>query len=145
MYSFLFCFVLLSFFILMFCFVLWWDWGLNTTLRTCKAGTLMFELCPFCSGYFGDGVLWTFCLGWPQTIILGFQAWAIGTQSIITRLYWGITKATSLLLKMQTKDQKHQQHMEAYKKCSLEAHPRPDEGHYRQGTQKHIKTWKALV
>jgi hypothetical protein len=25
---------------------------------------------PFCSGYFGDGVSWTICLGWPWTAVL---------------------------------------------------------------------------
>jgi hypothetical protein len=39
---------------------IWWDWGLNSGLRICKAG----------SGYFGDGVLWTICLGWPWTASL---------------------------------------------------------------------------
>jgi hypothetical protein len=25
---------------------------------------------PFCFGYFGDGILWTICPGWPQTAML---------------------------------------------------------------------------
>jgi hypothetical protein len=25
---------------------------------------------PFCSGYFGDRVSWTICLGWPWTAVL---------------------------------------------------------------------------
>jgi hypothetical protein len=25
---------------------------------------------PFCSGYFGEGVSWIICLGWPRVIIL---------------------------------------------------------------------------
>jgi hypothetical protein len=29
---------------------------------------------PFCSGYFGDGVSQTICLGWPQTLILSSQS-----------------------------------------------------------------------
>jgi hypothetical protein len=29
---------------------------------------------PFCSGYFGDGVLQTICSGWPQTVILPILA-----------------------------------------------------------------------
>jgi hypothetical protein len=29
---------------------------------------------PFCSGYFGDGVLATICLGWPGTGILLISA-----------------------------------------------------------------------
>jgi hypothetical protein len=28
----------------------------------------------FCSGYFGDGVSRTICLGWPQTLILPISA-----------------------------------------------------------------------
>jgi hypothetical protein len=28
----------------------------------------------FCSGYFGDGVSWTICLGWPCTEILLISA-----------------------------------------------------------------------
>jgi hypothetical protein len=29
---------------------------------------------PFCSGYFGDGILQTICPGWPQTMILPISA-----------------------------------------------------------------------
>jgi hypothetical protein len=29
---------------------------------------------PFCSGYFGDGVLWTICPRWPRTLILPISA-----------------------------------------------------------------------
>jgi hypothetical protein len=29
---------------------------------------------PFCSGYFGDGVSETICLGWPPTTILWISA-----------------------------------------------------------------------
>jgi hypothetical protein len=28
----------------------------------------------FCSGYFGDGVCWTICPGWPWTVILPISA-----------------------------------------------------------------------
>jgi hypothetical protein len=47
---------------------------------------------PFCSSYFGDGVLWTICLGWPQTLWsqppqeLGLQTWA--TVSGLKSLYF---------------------------------------------------------
>jgi hypothetical protein len=29
---------------------------------------------PFCSGYFGGGILWTICPGWPWTEILPISA-----------------------------------------------------------------------
>jgi hypothetical protein len=29
---------------------------------------------PFCSGYFGDGISWTICPGWLQTMILLISA-----------------------------------------------------------------------
>jgi hypothetical protein len=29
---------------------------------------------PFCSVYFGDGVSWTVCMGWPWTMILLISA-----------------------------------------------------------------------
>jgi hypothetical protein len=39
---------------------------------------VLYDLCyafsPFCSGGFGDGVLWTFCLGWLQAVILLISA-----------------------------------------------------------------------
>jgi hypothetical protein len=38
-----------------------WYWGLNLGL-SCKAGPLLLQ--SFCSGYFGDGFLWTICLDW---------------------------------------------------------------------------------
>jgi hypothetical protein len=34
--------------------------------------------CPFCSGYFGDRVLWTICRGWPWTMILPMLASQVG-------------------------------------------------------------------
>jgi hypothetical protein len=37
-----------------------------------KTGVLPLE--PFCSAYFGDGVLRTICLGWPQISILLISA-----------------------------------------------------------------------
>jgi hypothetical protein len=54
----------------------WWDWVLNSELHVCKAGTLLLEpvLQPIFSGHFGDGVLQTICLGWPQTMILPISA-----------------------------------------------------------------------
>jgi hypothetical protein len=48
---------------------------LNSGLGTCKAGTLpSHNFRPFYSGYFGDGVLWTIWLDWPQTAILSTSA-----------------------------------------------------------------------
>jgi hypothetical protein len=41
---------------------------LNSGLLTCIAGTLSLESILLC--YFGNGVLWTICLGWPQATIL---------------------------------------------------------------------------
>jgi hypothetical protein len=29
---------------------------------------------PCCSGYFGDGVSWTICSDWPQTVFLPISA-----------------------------------------------------------------------
>jgi hypothetical protein len=55
-------------------FFLWyWDlnWGPCTLhLLYCLSHTSS----PFCSGYFGDGVLRTICLGWLQTLILLISA-----------------------------------------------------------------------
>jgi hypothetical protein len=50
----------------------WWDWDLNSGLWPFKAGAIPLEYTssPFCPGYFGDGVSWTICLGWPWTLIL---------------------------------------------------------------------------
>jgi hypothetical protein len=40
-------------------YLFWWDCGLNSGLHALKAGVLALEHAssPFCSGYFGDGVL----------------------------------------------------------------------------------------
>jgi hypothetical protein len=47
--------------------------GLSLGFHSCKADILPLEphtSSPLCSGYFGDGVSWTICLGWPWTEIL---------------------------------------------------------------------------
>jgi hypothetical protein len=53
-----------------------WDWGLNSGVHTCKAGTgkealysLNHASSSFCSGYFRDGVSRTICLDCPRTTI----------------------------------------------------------------------------
>jgi hypothetical protein len=60
-------------------FFIWWDWSLNSGLHTWKQ--VLYHLnhtsSPFCSGYFGDGVLWTICPGWPPTIILLISAFQV--------------------------------------------------------------------
>jgi hypothetical protein len=56
---------------------------------------------PFCSGYFGGGVLWTICLGWPWTMILltlysqvarviGISHWLLAWFQIFFWQYWGL-------------------------------------------------------
>jgi hypothetical protein len=42
---------------------------------------------PFCSGYFGDGISPTVCLGWPQTTILLISASQIAR---ITTMNWTV-------------------------------------------------------
>jgi hypothetical protein len=63
------------FFIFLF---FWRNPGLNSELCTCKAGILLLELylqsSPFCSGYLGDEVLQTICLGWTWTANLLISA-----------------------------------------------------------------------
>jgi hypothetical protein len=47
-------------------------WGLNSELHTCKALYRLSHISsPSCSGYFGDEVLQTISLSWPQTAIMG--------------------------------------------------------------------------
>jgi hypothetical protein len=46
----------------------WWDWGFVLAKQVLYC--LNHDFRPFCSGYFGDGILRTVCLGWPQTAIL---------------------------------------------------------------------------
>jgi hypothetical protein len=64
--------------ILIFFFFFFFFVGLGFELRvwTWKAGTLpLGKTCsPFWSGYFGDRLLWTVCLGWPQIAILLISA-----------------------------------------------------------------------
>jgi hypothetical protein len=38
---------------------------------------VLYRLSPFYSGYFGDGVSWAICEGWPQTLILPISAFQI--------------------------------------------------------------------
>jgi hypothetical protein len=54
------------------CCCFWRDWALSLPSR--HSTTLSHTCSPFCSGYFGDGVSWTICLGWPQTSILPISA-----------------------------------------------------------------------
>jgi hypothetical protein len=55
-----------------FFFFFWYVWGLNSGHHACKAGAYHFSHASslFCSGYLGDWVSWTICLGWPWTMIL---------------------------------------------------------------------------
>jgi hypothetical protein len=48
--------------VMSFFFFLWWDWGLNLGLCTCKWGALLpHNSSPFFSGYFGDEGLMNYC------------------------------------------------------------------------------------
>jgi hypothetical protein len=38
----------------------------------------------FCSGYFGDGVLWTMCLSWPCTKILPTSAFQVARITVVS-------------------------------------------------------------
>jgi hypothetical protein len=38
---------------------------------------------PFCSGYFGEGVSWTICLGWCQTYILLLSAPSVARIAVM--------------------------------------------------------------
>jgi hypothetical protein len=69
----------------------WWVWCLNSGLYMYKVGTLLLDphtSSPFCSGYSGDRVSRTICLGWPRTDSswhqpprwLGLQRWATNTK-----------------------------------------------------------------
>jgi hypothetical protein len=62
-FSFLFC--------LFFCVLVWTQ---GFALATKILYHLSHTSSPLCSGYFGDGVLGTICLGWPQTTILPISA-----------------------------------------------------------------------
>jgi hypothetical protein len=47
------------------------------TLEAQVVEGLLYMSSPFCSGYFGDWVLITFCPGWPQTEILLISAFKV--------------------------------------------------------------------
>jgi hypothetical protein len=68
----LFWFFLLFYFYLFIFF--WWDWGLNSRLHTCKAGSLPLEpnLQSILLWLFwrSGGISWTTYMGWPPTVIL---------------------------------------------------------------------------
>jgi hypothetical protein len=75
----------------------WQDWDLNSGLYTWEAGKPPLEphLGAFCSGYFEDGVLWTFCLSWPWTTVLlisASQAARISGVSHRCLTHWGFLK-----------------------------------------------------
>jgi hypothetical protein len=59
----------------LFFFFLWY-WGLNSGLHAYYTGAVLLELhlWSIFSGYFGDWVSQTVCLGWPLTMILPFSA-----------------------------------------------------------------------
>jgi hypothetical protein len=46
-------------------YLFWWYWNLNSGLYACDAAVLPLEpyFSPFCSGYFGDTLI--YCPGWP--------------------------------------------------------------------------------
>jgi hypothetical protein len=54
------------------CLFFFFETGLNSGLRTCKAGAL-----PFCSGYFEGGVSWAICLGWSWITIVTISAFQV--------------------------------------------------------------------
>jgi hypothetical protein len=49
-------------------------WTLGFMFAKLALNHLRHIFSPFCCGYFGDGVLWTICLGWPGTMILLISA-----------------------------------------------------------------------
>jgi hypothetical protein len=54
-----------------YCFFWWgWIWTQGFTFAKQVLYHLSHTSSPFCFSYFGDGVLWTICMGWPQTAIL---------------------------------------------------------------------------
>jgi hypothetical protein len=45
-------------------------WTQDLTLTKQAVYCLSHTSSPFCSGYFGYGILWTICPGWPWTVLL---------------------------------------------------------------------------
>jgi hypothetical protein len=78
--------------ILLFCFwgvfvclFVLWDWVWTQGFALAK---VLYHLsctsCLFCSDYFGDGVLWTVCPGWPQTLVLLISAFQVARISVVS-------------------------------------------------------------
>jgi hypothetical protein len=66
---------------LVFCFVFYWNLGLNSGLHACRAGALLHE--PYLQSIFlwlfGDGISWAISLGWLWTAILLISAFQVAT------------------------------------------------------------------
>jgi hypothetical protein len=63
-----------------------WVWSLSSGLCTCKADALPLEphlQIHFCFCYFGDGVSWSICLGWPRTSILRISSSQVAKITVV--------------------------------------------------------------
>jgi hypothetical protein len=65
-----------------------WFWTQIFTLAKLALSHLSLTYSSFCFGYFGDGVLWTICPGWPPTVILPISASQVARIVSLSHHLW---------------------------------------------------------
>jgi hypothetical protein len=76
-----------------------WDWGLNSGLYTYRQTLypMSHTSSPSCSDYFGYGVSWTTCPGWPWSMVLLLSASQVARhEPLAPGIWWGFLQQQPL-------------------------------------------------